>query len=81
MRAAISASQTRSSTGKLFELSPGGTVTEVAAMPAAASAASAAARWWPQTVSSVTIATFAPGRSAAIFWPSEASWPRPMTMS
>ena len=42
---AISASHTRASTGKLFELSPAGTVTEVAAMRRRRKTASAAARW------------------------------------
>ena len=41
-------------------------------MPAAANEARAAARWSPATVSSVTIAAFAPGLSAAVRAPSEA---------
>jgi hypothetical protein len=81
MRAAMSASQTRSSMAKLFELSPGGTVTELVPIPAAARAASVAARWWRATISSLTIAALAPGRSAAIFSPSDPSRPRPMMMS
>jgi len=45
------------------------------------SAATAASRCSAATFSSLTIATLAPGLSFAIRAPSEASWPRPITMS
>jgi len=50
-------------------------------MPADFSAASVAARWRLATVASVTTATLAPGRSAAMRSPRLAISPRPMTMS
>ena len=50
-------------------------------MPAACSAASVAAMCLAATFSSETMATFAPGRSALMRSPSDASRPRPMTMS
>ncbi len=53
----------------------------LAVIPASASEASAAARCNPATVSSVTMATRAPGRSAAMRCPSPAISSRPMTMS
>ena len=81
MRAAMIASQTRSKVAMFFEPSPGGTTMAELSMPAEASDASAAARCALATFSSVTITVRAPGRSALVRAPSEASSPRPMTMS
>ena len=50
-------------------------------MPAAASCASIASRCARATFSSVTIASRAPGLSAAMRAPSDAATPRPITMS
>ena len=81
IRCEIRSSQSGARWTNDFVLSPGGSTMVDTCAALSLTAATAASRCRAATFLSLTIATLAPGRNFAIRAPSEASWPRPITMS